>query len=210
MAWHTPGQMWQRSAHHFWQTTTLPLLVFLCCGFVTLDVRWPSQATPRVIRMSIITTGMSEAMIARLYDAAAMWTSPAVRFALSVNADTANAGTIAVAAVAPQGRAGHFHLFTDGFISSCHVLIDLTAGPWHTGAEPPPPGSFDMQTSVAHEFGHCLGLGHSDQSVPPALLRTLIHGGEFQRTLSPDDIAGKDALFPLASPAVRRSGCALF
>lgn len=194
----------------------LGFFALLCCGFVALDVKWPPQETQRLISLRILAAGMPNGMAERIQDAAAMWTSPAVRFVLAIDQASytgePGAGTIALGNAEPHGRAGTQHYATQRGLSHCSIVIDLDVGPWHTGAESPPPTHFDTQTIVAHELGHCLGLGHSDQGAPPVVMRTFIHTGEWQRVLGSDDIAGRDALFPLRPPlpVVRRSGCALF
>ncbi len=160
--------------------------------------------------MRILTADMPEGMVERILDAGAMWTSAAVRFSMIVQTSgEPGPGTIAVGVVVPQGRAGTFHYMKGPYLSTCRIVIDLSAGPWYTGTETPPAGMFDTQTIIAHELGHCLGLGHSDVNDPPVLMRTLIHAGEWQRNLSADDLAGREALFPLPPPR-RRSGCAVF
>lgn len=59
-------------------------------------------------------------------------------------------------------------------------------------------GSFDLFTVALHEFGHALGLGHSNQ--PGAIMGDTYLGP--QRALGADDIAGIRALYqPVPEPA---------
>jgi MYXO-CTERM domain-containing protein len=59
-------------------------------------------------------------------------------------------------------------------------------------------GALDLVSTVTHEAGHFLGLGHS--SSPEA---TMVEGytGVAARSLNPDDMAGICAVFPPESPA---------
>jgi hypothetical protein len=73
---------------------------------------------------------------------------------------------------------------------------------WSTESTPPP-GAYDVQSVMLHEFGHWLNLGHSaaimqgqtpivmQPSIPPA------GGGEsgLRRNLAPDDIDGAKAIY---------------
>ncbi len=56
------------------------------------------------------------------------------------------------------------------------------------------PGALDIQGTIAHEYGHALGLGHS--SVPGSTMHASAAGnGVAQRSIEPDDVAGIQALY---------------
>ena len=193
--------------------------VVLLCGFVVLDLRWPSSPTQRVIAMRILAVDMSSDMVARIQDAAAMWQSPSVRFALTVDTasrpDDPGAGTIATGAATP-GVAGTVHYGSAAGLVACSITIDVSPSLlWHFGTGAPPADHYDVQTALAHEFGHCLGLNHSDVETDHPVMGARIHTGQqggWRRVLASDDIAGRERLFPplRVTPVVRRSGCALF
>ena len=194
----------------------------LLCAFVTIDLRWPPVPTQRVITMRILSQGMPEGMVARIQDAAAMWTSPSVRFALTIDAaprpDDPGPSTIATGS-APPGVAGTQHYGGPGGLQACSIVIDVSPSIlWHLGTGAPPADRYDAQTALAHEFGHCLGLNHTDVETGQPVMGARIHTGQqggWRRVLAPDDIAGRDVMFPAlrvvpVTPVVRRSGCGLF
>ena len=200
---------------------TMLLMTLLLCAFVLLDLRWPPQPTQRIIAMRLITMGMTPAMVARIHDAAAMWTSPGVRFALTTQTspEAHPAGTITAGSVVPIGSARTDHYGGPGGIVACSIMIDIErGGPWHDGPDVPPEGFYDFQTAAAHEFGHCLGLNHTTVETGQPVMGAKIHAGAeggWKRVLAPDDRAGRDTLFPVrpvvpVPPERRRSGCALF
>lgn len=63
-------------------------------------------------------------------------------------------------------------------------------------------GSFaDVQNTVMHELGHAIGLQH-DKDFEDAVMFPMAYNGEVnKRSLSSDEIAGLDALYPLSDVA---------
>lgn len=56
-----------------------------------------------------------------------------------------------------------------------------------------------IQDTAAHEFGHGLGLRHSDVNTA-TMWPTATLCGTWKRSLDPDDIAGVEAMYPPSSP----------
>jgi hypothetical protein len=87
----------------------------------------------------------------------------------------------------------------DGRIFQAYTEVN-TAQQSFTLQEPPPSGSFDLQSVLTHEAGHFLGLSHS--TVPSAVMWAFYMPEHTQ--LTPDDEAGLCAIYP---PKTAGSGC---
>lgn len=72
-----------------------------------------------------------------------------------------------------------------------YTEFDMAWNPRHRWALSPQ-GGVDVMGVAAHEFGHALGLGHTN--VPGATMTPTYHAGA--RTLEADDIAGVRSLYP--------------
>ncbi|KAH7532770.1 hypothetical protein FEM48_Zijuj04G0057300 [Ziziphus jujuba var. spinosa] len=96
------------------------------------------------------------------------------------------------------GDHGDGHPF-DGPLNVLAHAFAPTYGRLHLdGAEawslsPPPPGQIDIVWVTMHEIGHLLGLAHS--SDPNAVMFAQVTPGVARRALTPDDIAGIQALY---------------
>lgn len=70
---------------------------------------------------------------------------------------------------------------------------------WDDGPGSLPSGRTDLQGIATHEYGHALGLGHTNAN--PATMRGSVSqsGSFFARSIEPDDIAGVRAVYGVAS-----------
>jgi PKD repeat protein len=66
---------------------------------------------------------------------------------------------------------------------------------WRVNGEP---DGFDVQSVAVHEVGHLLGLGHTTDRATVMFPR--IASGETKRSLSADEVAGAQSLYPGATP----------
>lgn len=100
------------------------------------------------------------------------------------------AGTLGVACSIRGGapvdgtwRVGEFDLLLDA--GTNWSTSDVT--PWN---------AYDLKSTVLHELGHALGLGHSN--VPGSTMLPYLGRGSQQRTVTLDDIRGVQALYGIA------------
>jgi hypothetical protein len=65
-------------------------------------------------------------------------------------------------------------------------------------------GGTDLQGVACHEYGHALGLGHSDDPSAPTMFPSISGNGSLQRSIEADDIAGIQAVYGLKSASKPR------
>lgn len=176
---------------------TLLLLVFLTCGFQVSSLRWDTR-TYHVLRLRYVPDGMPAAMYDAAVRAAQMWDAPPLRLVV-LPADLLSPeeaqGHIGVDPSPTAGLMQTQHFMQGGRLTRCAILVHPGITAWHTGEDAPPADLNDAQTALAHEMGHCLGLLHEDHAMPPALMRSKVPTGTYQRALSPDDRRGYEALY---------------
>jgi hypothetical protein len=178
--------------------TALPAQNYTLSG---LD--WKNVTNPMGEPFQICTTGMPANSSAIIKQAAATWNYS--KFKFSFSADGCNSGgvypsendvdQIDLGAGLPANtlaRMSRFYKKTTGKIYECDLRFNSTQ-PWYVGTGTPGPDQFDMLSVALHEFGHCLGLSHSD--VAGAVMTRSISFGETKRSLQPDDLNGRRAIY---------------
>lgn len=98
------------------------------------------------------------------------------------------------------GSSGGVLAFTETPIADGWRIFFYSSWEWHDGpgSIPATGNSFDLQAVACHEYGHCLGLGHT--SVPGSTMEPAISsGGTSTRSIENDDIGGVQALYGVKS-----------
>jgi hypothetical protein len=70
---------------------------------------------------------------------------------------------------------------------------------WEDGPGVLPNGRVDLQGIATHEYGHCLGLGHSGVGSATMFASTSQSGSINQRSIATDDILGVQAIYGVAA-----------
>ena len=101
-----------------------------------------------------------------------------------------------------SGGDGNVLAFTEGPVHDGWRIRYYETWTWDDG-----PGTsisgYDLQGVATHEYGHALGLGHSE--VSGATMRPMVIGnGVANRSIESDDVAGIQAIYGTASPSKPR------
>ena len=143
-------------------------------------------------------------------DAIATWNAvPGQYFRFSWGAATsAGVSTVCTTLGSDEVNAVRMAPLTPGILgSTCSILDGSIEGhsrivefdmvinssvTWSTAARTPA-NAYDLQTTVLHEFGHALGLGHTFAS--DAVMARDLGRGQQRRSLRADDVAGLQSLY---------------
>lgn len=92
----------------------------------------------------------------------------------------------------------------DGVIVGFDMAINANQ-PWSLDGSP---GTYDLQNMLAHEFGHVLGIGHTEDDLGATMHATSVLGELSKRDLSEDDREGAAYQYGQLEDEVDFVGCA--
>jgi hypothetical protein len=193
---------------------------------------WTYMANPMGEPWVICPDGMPDEAVQRTKDGASAWNYERFRYTFANEAclsdgrfPTSNGVNQIDFGPLPAGELARTATF---FVGNDALECDLrfnSAVQWYTGTGTPSPEQFDWWSVATHEMGHCLGLDHEDDVLPPPVMRSGLLRGAVLRTLTADDIAGRNSIYgqsqgnsgpgPLPLPAIAASdnggggGCSL-
>jgi hypothetical protein len=97
-----------------------------------------------------------------------------------------------------SGSSGGVLAFTETPISDGWRIRYYSTWSWVDGPDAGVGGT-DLQGVACHEYGHALGLGHSDATNGPTMYPSISGNGSLQRSIEADDIAGIQAVYGVKS-----------
>lgn len=197
--------------------------LFLACALLTPTTlfaytkhgsSWSYLTKPRVVTYSICDDGLSAAAKTRIKEAAALWNNGdkfKFQFDAGTCSDNPNWNTCGQKHVIDRGpltadielmqtpaAASAVCAKTDdkAKLGDCDIRISSSVK-LYEGTGSVPADAYDLTSIVVHEFGHCVGL--ADQAAggdSTSVMNPDITQGQKRRSLSADDIGGRNAIYP--------------
>lgn len=101
----------------------------------------------------------------------------------------------------PANVTGDTNLTTSGSTITRIIIQFNVNKSWHNGWSAPPSNKYDARHTAAHEFGHALGLDHSNECPSnywqwATMCNGTWAGAYFKRSLEADDRSGINSLYP--------------
>jgi hypothetical protein len=98
------------------------------------------------------------------------------------------------------GNGGGVYAFAEGpYSNGWRVRYYQNPWIWEDGPGALPGGRVDLQGIATHEYGHCLGLGHSGNGNATMFASTSQAGSINQRSIGTDDSLGVQAIYGVAA-----------
>lgn len=170
-------------------------------AYVLLGLDWSYKASPMGEDFNVCTTSFPVGAVTRTKDGAAAWDYAGFNFTFGAdsclsggayptlnNVNQFDYGSGLGSGVLAQTT----YWYSGGNMTECDIRMNSSYA-WYAGAGSPPAGQWDWQSVAAHEFGHCMGFGHS--SLRNAVMYASIGSGVAKRTPTADDINGRTAMY---------------
>jgi hypothetical protein len=192
------------------------VLVVWCIGvmlassgytFVLTGTDWSYQATPMGENWTVCGAGVPGSGVQRTKDGAAGWNYANFTFTFGTDACSLGGaypsfnnvnqvdfgGGLGAGVLAET--VSWFARNNPADTLECDMRFSSTFS-WYTGTGTPPGTQVDWWSVAIHEMGHCLGLDHETRITNPTpVMFPSFSAGEVRRTLTPDDSAGRDAIY---------------
>lgn len=175
---------------------------------------WSYLTKPRVITYSICDDGLSGNAKARIKQAAALWNNgDKFKFQFDAGACSENPnwnmcsqkhvidrGPLSADIELMQTPAGASAVCPNkddkSKLVDCDIRIN-SAMKIYEGTDNVPSDAYDLISVAVHEFGHCVGLADQpDGGDTASVMNADLAKGQKRRSLSPDDISGRNAIYP--------------
>lgn len=171
------------------------LATYSAKAYVTLGYKWPSNSV--TYDKHLLSTAWASAVWAGAYQWNAVTTSP---FAWTAGDSGSNDVYLAYIDGAYGTYAVTYPYYTGSTYTSFVINFD-TGETWYTGGGIPSSSQLDAIGVAAHEFGHGLGLNHSQwtncvTNPKPTMCATYGYGRSDWRSLESDDRNGLTYLYP--------------
>ena len=170
-------------------------------AFEKLEVNWSYLNRPMGEAWEVCTAGMPSGAAAIIKRAAAVWNYGQFRFTFKANGCSSGGqfprrngvNQIDFGPRDPGVLATNVSIGRGDRTEECDMRFSDEFR-FYVGTGRVPSGRFDLYSVAVHEFGHCLGLGHSTIPSRPVMFPAF-RDAEIRRALKSDDRAGRNAIY---------------